>query len=116
MKYSWTPWFLVIAAGVNTCLGNILLKYSRKVAPDPGLLSMLFSPWFMGGIFFYAVNVILFAKALDTLPVSSAYPVLAGLGFLFLSVASFCWLGENLTVYKIIGMALVLAGIVFLSR
>ncbi len=116
MTTAWTPWFLVIAAGLNSCLGNILLKYSRKMAPDPGLFSLLFSPWFMGGMFFYAVNVILFAKALDALPVSSAYPVLAGLGFLFLSIASFCFLEESFTLSKALGMAFVLIGVIFLSR
>ncbi|MDR1578249.1 MAG: hypothetical protein LBT86_08530 [Deltaproteobacteria bacterium] len=37
-------------------------------------------------VIFFGINVILFAKALDKLPVSVAYPVFAGLGFLLATI------------------------------
>jgi multidrug transporter EmrE-like cation transporter len=115
-NFAWWPWLLVVTAGFNTCAGNLLLKYSRQVAPDPGLVSLLFSPYFIGGLFFYGLNVILFAKALDVLPVSSAYPVLAGLGFLLISCTAFLFFGEAITLPKVFGMLLIMAGVVLLAR
>jgi multidrug transporter EmrE-like cation transporter len=107
-------WLLVVLAGINSCAGNVLLKYSRKGAA-PGFLGFLFNPWFIAGLLFYAVNVVLFAKALDSLPVSRAYPVLSGLGFVLLTAASSLLFGEALNVRGILGIVLVFAGIVLLA-
>jgi len=64
----WTAWLLVLTAGINSCIGNLLLKKSRLVARgDEGLFDLLLSPWFIGGLLFYGINVILFAKALEKL-------------------------------------------------
>lgn len=108
-------WLLVLAAGVNSCIGNLLLKQSRLAAREGGLVELLFSPWFLGGLAFYGINVILFAKALDHLPVSSAYPVLAGAGFALLGLASYWVFRERLGAVQIGGMALIVAGIFLLA-
>jgi len=76
-----SSWLLVIAAGVNSCIGNLLLKQSQCTRNADGLVGLLSSPWFVGGLVFYGVNVILFAKALEHLPMSSAYSVLASVAF-----------------------------------
>lgn len=104
-------WLLVLAAGVNSCIGNLLLKQSRVAATDGGLAALLFSPWFIGGLAFYGINVILFAKALDNLPVSAAYPVLAAVGFALLGLASYWVFRERLGAMQVAGMALIVAGI-----
>lgn len=80
-------WLLVFAAGINSCIGNLLLKKAR-MGGETGLLAMLLNPYFLGGMCFYGVNVVLFGKALERLPVSSAYPVLAATGFALLIVAA----------------------------
>ncbi|WP_085027671.1 DMT family transporter [Ensifer aridi] len=111
------PMVLVLAAGLNSCIGNMLLKWSRASLPaDAGLADKLFSMGFIGGLAFYGVNVVLFAKALDSMEVSIAYPILAGSGFAMLMVASHYVFGEPFPPYKWIGLTLVLAGIVFLAR
>lgn len=116
MNAQWIAWLMVLAAGVNSCIGNLLLKKSRLVATDAGLGAMLLSPWFIGGLFFYGVNVILFAKALERLPVSQAYPVLAGAGFALL-VFSASWIfGERLGVSQWAGLFAIMLGIYLLSR
>ncbi len=111
------PLLLVLAAGVNSCIGNLLLKWSRTSAPpDASALAKLLSPGFVGGMAFYAVNVALFAKALDDMEVSVAYPILAGAGFALLAIASGVIFNEPLTLTKAAGMGLILAGIAVLSR
>ena len=108
-------WLLVLSAGVNSCIGNVLLKQSRLVAKDGGLVELMFSPWFLGGLAFYGINVILFAKALDHLPVSAAYPVLAGAGFALLGLASFWLFRERLGAVQVAGMVLIVVGIFLLA-
>ncbi len=111
------PLMFVLAAGVKSCIGNLLLKWSRTSAPpDATTLAKLLSPGFVGGMAFYAVNVVLFAKALDEMEVSVAYPILAGAGFALLAVASGVLFNEPMTLTKAAGMGLILCGIAVLSR
>ncbi|MCA1371318.1 QacE family quaternary ammonium compound efflux SMR transporter [Bradyrhizobium sp. BRP14] len=111
------PIILVFAAGLNSCIGNILLKWSRASLPaHAGLADAFLSPGFLGGLAFYGINVVLFAKALDSIEVSVAYPILAGSGFAMLMVASYYVFGEPLRLHKWIGLALIVAGIIFLAR
>ncbi|CCM80197.1 MULTISPECIES: DMT family transporter [Rhizobium] len=111
------PMVLVFAAALNSCIGNMLLKWSRASLPaDAGVADQFISIGFMGGLTFYGVNVVLFAKALDSMEVSIAYPIMAGSGFAMLMVASYCVFGEPFHPHKWIGLALVLAGIIFLAR
>ncbi len=93
-----------------------MLKKSTLASSDGGLFGLILSPWFIGGLGFYGINVILFAKALTHLDVSVAYPVLAGLGFALLAVASRLLLGEQLTPLRILGIALILGGIYMVAR
>ncbi|MCZ4093649.1 DMT family transporter [Sinorhizobium psoraleae] len=111
------PLVLVLAAGLNSCIGNILLKWSRASLPaDAGMADTVLSPGFVGGLVFYGINVVLFAMALDSMEVSVAYPILAGSGFAMLIVASSYIFGEPFHLHKWIGLALVLAGVIFLTR
>ena len=116
MNSSWGAWSLVFAAAINTCIGNLLLKRSRLEATDSGLVSLLFSPWFLGGLVFYGINVILFAKALDKLPVSTAYPVFAGIGFGLIAIAGSWLFKEHLSLNHWIGLGFILAGMIIMSR
>ncbi|MER8511272.1 SMR family transporter [Mesorhizobium sp. M0894] len=107
----------VLAAGLNSCIGNLLLKWSRTSLPaNAGLADNFLSIGFMGGLAFYGLNVILFAKGLDSMEISVAYPILAGSGFAMLMIASHYLFGEPFHPHKWIGVALVLAGIVSLIR
>ncbi len=108
-------WALVLAAGVNSCAGNLLLKKARMGA-QTGLVNMVFNPWFIGGLCFYGINVILFAKALDRLPVSSAYPALAGSGFALLSIFAAVFFQERFTALHVLGLAAIFFGIIVLAR
>jgi multidrug transporter EmrE-like cation transporter len=116
LSSSWFDWALIFAAGLNSCIGNLLLKQSRLVTTDTHGLGQLLSPWFLGGLAFYGINVVLFARALDKLPVSTAYPVLAGSSFALLILASRYFFDEHLNLSQFIGLSTVLLGIVLLSR
>lgn len=116
MNFPWSAWILVFAASVNTCIGSLLLKRSRLESTDPSLLSLLLSPWFLSALVFYGINVVLFAKALDKLPVSTAYPVFAGIGFGLIAIAGSCLFREHLNLNQLVGLGVILAGIIIMSR
>ncbi len=114
---SFSTLLLILLAGVNTCIGNILLKKSRMVAlPDAGFIEKMFSPWFLAGLVFYGINVVLFAKALDGAPVSVAYPLLALTGFCLIIFSAAFIFGEKLGMAQYLGVALALLSIFLLSR
>ncbi|BDU57281.1 hypothetical protein LMORI2_02630 [Limnohabitans sp. MORI2] len=77
---------------------------------------MILNPYFIAGLVFYGINVLLFAKALEVLPVSVAYPVLAGGGFLLLVFTSSILLGEVVGLYQGFGILLILTGVILLAN
>ncbi|WP_309235867.1 MULTISPECIES: DMT family transporter [Planktothrix] len=113
---NWISWSLVLIAAMNTGIGNLLLKKSRLEAPDPSILTLLLSPWFMAAILVYGINLIVFAKALDRLPVSIAYPVFAAIGFSLVALMGSLFLGERVGLNQMIGLSFIVAGIVIMSR
>ncbi|MEL7037906.1 MAG: SMR family transporter [Cyanobacteria bacterium J06592_8] len=116
MNLNLSGWTFLLIAAVNNSMGSLLLKKSRLVATDNSLVGLLFSPWFIAGLCVYGINVIFFAKALEKLPVSAAYPVFAGIGFGLISVASGWFFGERLGINQWIGLGMILAGIIMMSR
>jgi len=109
-------WLLVIIASVNTTIGNLLLKKSRVNPDDYSFIGLTTSPWFIAGVTFYGINVIFFAKALEKLPLSIAYPVLAGLGFVFITLTAKYVFNESLIYWQYLGISFILIGIMFLSQ
>jgi multidrug transporter EmrE-like cation transporter len=108
---------LVILAGLNSCLGNLALKQSRTTTlPDADFFSKMLNGYFVLGLVFYGINVVLFAKALDSASVSVAYPVLAGSGFAMLAVASTIVFNERLNVQQVAGLIVIVVGIAMLVR
>jgi len=53
--------------------------------------------------------------ALSKAPVSTAYPMLS-LGYIVVACVSVLWLGETLSPAKMLGIALICAGVVLVSR
>lgn len=109
-------WVYVFLAGLNSTIGNLLLKKSSEAV---GSIIWSFIPlniWFISGLMFYGLNVLLFAKALQNLEVAAAYPVLAGISFCLLPVASLILFNERLSAVRYIGIVVVLLGIYLLTK
>jgi multidrug transporter EmrE-like cation transporter len=64
----------------------------------------------------FGINIIIFTKSLDKIPISVAYPVLAGLGFSLLAITGNLLFGERLAGVQLWGVGLILAGIIMVSR
>jgi multidrug transporter EmrE-like cation transporter len=70
---------------------------------------------FWAGMMCYAFSVCVWLAALSKAPVSVAYPMLS-LGYVVVAAVSAMWLGESLTLAKVLGIGLICAGVVLVSR
>jgi len=116
LNLPWTAWILLLAAGINSCIGNLMLKQSQIATENLGMQALFFSPWLLGSLLFHGANVILFTKALDKIPVSIAYPILAGSGFLLLTISAHWLFHERLSLTQIFGLFSVIVGIILMSQ
>ncbi|HVC49516.1 MAG TPA: SMR family transporter [Burkholderiales bacterium] len=97
---------LLLKAGVNR-IGHFsysfanLLPIGWKIALEPHIL---------GGLGLYVISVGVWIMALSRVPVSIAYPMLS-IGYVVNAVAAWYWLGESVTVIRIIGMAVIIFGV-----
>jgi multidrug transporter EmrE-like cation transporter len=75
---------------------------------------VLTNKFVMGGFFLYGLGALVWLGVLSRWDVSKAYP-LVGLGFLF-TVAIGLMTGEQVTMARGIGVALICAGVVLVAR
>ena len=106
--------YLVIAFLLNS-FANVLLKMSAST----GIVLNSYSPlvlireniFFLSGLAIFALNVIFYALALRSLPLSLAYPVMVVGSFMLVSTFSFFYFRETITLLQIIGYIAILGGI-----
>jgi multidrug transporter EmrE-like cation transporter len=107
----------LLLAGVSTTIANLLLKQSRLVmVPDIPWYEKFFTLYFIGAMIFFVINLGLFTIALDEIPISVGYPILAASGFSMLAVSAAMIFGEHFGPWQITGVLLVLAGIFALAQ
>lgn len=70
---------------------------------------------FWTGMACYAASVCVWLAALSKAPVSTAYPMLS-LGYVAVAAVSVGWLGESMPPAKVLGIALICAGVILVSR
>ena len=111
------PFLLIFLAALNSTIGNLLLKLSRETASSQSSsLAGYLSISFIGAVFFYGLNLVIFAKALDLLQLNIAYPILASLGFIMLIASSAYFFGESINFYQLIGLLLAIIGIFLMAN
>lgn len=122
---SWIIWVLILTGvGLNAAAQLLLKVATRPLAHvsqfSLGILSdsamiLLKSPSFWAGMVCYGASVCVWLAALSKAPVSTAYPMLS-LGYVAVATVSFLWLGESMGPAKVLGIALICAGVVLVSR
>jgi multidrug transporter EmrE-like cation transporter len=118
-------WALILTGvGLNASAQLLLKVATRPLAHftvfdfdtlSSSLLILFKSPPFWAGMLCYAASICVWVAALSKAPVSTAYPMLS-LGYVVVAFASVLWLGETLSVPKVLGIALICAGVVLVSR
>jgi multidrug transporter EmrE-like cation transporter len=110
------PWLFMVGSACCNSAGSILLKQSRLVAVSSSFLTTLMSPWFLAALVIYTTGLLLFANALDHLPVSVAAPFSTGFGFLLTTILSHHLFGEQLSVNQLAALSLIFAGVIVITR
>jgi len=117
--------FLIIIAAFLTMAANLmmrhgLLRVGGAVLDErgvPGLVWSLARQWtFVVGFLSYGLAAIVWFKVLSIAEVSSSYPILVGLTFILVTVGAVLWFRESINAIKILGIAVILAGIVLVAK
>jgi len=99
-------WIYLIIAILTEVVGTTMMKASQgltKIVPAVLMFVM------------YAISFIFMALALKKLEVSTAYAIWSGLGTALISAIGIYWFHESLTLPKVVGTGLVIAGVVLLN-
>ena len=122
---SWITWVLILTGVGLNAAAQLLLKVATRplahfsefsadtLSSSMGIL--ITSPSFWAGMVCYATSVCVWLAALAKAPVSTAYPMLS-LGYVVVAAVSVLWLGESMGPGKMLGIALICAGVILVSR
>jgi multidrug transporter EmrE-like cation transporter len=116
---------VVLCAGI-VVLANLALRvgldrsgvvpFARGIVGLPGdVLTMLLEPIFCLAVVLYGFSMLLWLRLVATEPLSLAYPMLAAVTFVSLSVASVFLLAEPMGLRKTVGLAAIVVGFFLLS-
>lgn len=115
--------FLLLAgSAVFNASANTLMKLAfghQKDLLDGGavnaVLRIVFNPWAVAGVGCFGISFIFLSAALTRTDLSLAYPFMAGLVFLLVLGVSVIFFSEQVTLWRLAGMAAILAGIWLIS-
>lgn len=112
---NYTGWLLVLGAAAANGAANLLIKRSAMSSGD-AVLAQYLSPWFLIGIVFFAVSVVVYANALQSIAVSVGYPVLVGVSTVLVLACSAALLNEAVGAMQLAGVILIIAGVALVAR
>ena len=89
-----------VLAGIELRASNAMLIAGRLVLNAP----------IIGGLFCYAISVVVWILALSRVEVSVAYPMLS-VGYVVNALAAWWLFGENLSAMRMAGVGIILIGV-----
>ena len=106
---------------VLNALANILMKVAMlKQAKTTDIITMvkqsLTNPVLFLGLISFALALVAYCFVLAKINLSIAYPLMTSLGFLIVILASWLFLGENITRIQIVGFTCIIAGVWMVAR
>ena len=75
------------------------------------LKAAVVSPWVIGGVVCFALNLGAYYYALTKLEVSMAYPIMVSVGYAIIVCGAAVWFAEKLNVWQWVGVGVILAGV-----
>jgi multidrug transporter EmrE-like cation transporter len=122
---SWVTWGLILTGVGLNAAAQLLLKVATKPMAQfnafnadtltDSIMILSKSVPFWSGMLCYGASVCVWVAALTKAPVSTAYPMLS-LGYVVVAAISVAWLGETMTLPKMLGIALICTGVLLVSR
>jgi multidrug transporter EmrE-like cation transporter len=108
---------LSVAAQFSLKAGMSSDGMKEVLAQPPSVRTIFFvlaDKYVLGGFVLYGLGAVVWLGVLSKWDVSKAYP-LVGLGFVFTLVVGYL-LGEQVTLTRVLGVALICAGVVLVGR
>jgi len=116
---------LLLVSVTFNVTANILLKKGvlafggisgQKANLIPELLKAIATPYLWIGLTLYGMSFLIWLRVLTFNDLSRAYPIFATIVFLTTTVGSMIFLKENISILRVIGMVIMLAGIYIVAR
>lgn len=116
--------FFIFATIIFTVYSQLVMRWQVMAAgPLPVdtsgkasyVINLLFTPWVLSGIVATFLAGVSWMLAMTKFEISYAYPFVS-LNYILVLVAAFFLFNETLSVTKLIGSALVVVGVVVVSR
>ena len=108
-------------ASFSFLLAGVLLNASAQLLLKAGTnamplgLGLALEPHILGGLACYAISVVVWIVALSRVPVSIAYPMLS-IGYVVNALAAWQLLGESLSLLRLAGTGVIIAGVFMVAR
>ena len=117
-------YLLIFITILGTVIGQIILKYGQSSLFYPkewnikqifsALLNNLFSIYFILAILFALIGALAWSLVIQKFNLSFAYPFMS-LTYILIFLACYFLFKEPINIYQIIGMACIVAGIIFIG-
>lgn len=117
--------WLVILSALCTVVANLMMRGgilrngSFTLSLDAlrsQMLSLARQPLFVLGVIFYALAALLWFDVLSREKLSTSYPLLVSLTFVFVTLGAMVFFHEQISWQKVVGLAVILLGIVLVAR
>lgn len=110
-----TGWLMLVVSIVLNVAGNLFVKQFSATTEIRGPADYLSLPFALG-IASFGLGVIFYGRALRNIPIVLAYPIQVGACILIIALFAAAVFGERLGLRDALGILLIAAGIVLLSR
>lgn len=107
--------FLSLAIMFNVA-ANYLLKAKADKIDTTSIISQLLSVPFITVIVLFGMNLLLYSRAVKSMELSVAYPILVGSSVVAIHLLSLYVLGEKESWVRAVGAGLIVVGVLIVSR
>src|SRR3989339_1660329 len=116
---------LLLTSVTFNVTANILLKTGvksiggisgNKASLITELAKAATSPFIIGGLMLYGLSFVIWLRVLTFNDLSRAYPIFATIVFMFTTIGSIKFLNEDISILRIVGIAVMLLGIFIVAR
>lgn len=112
---------LILLSVLLNCAAQLLIRKGMLVEGEVGMQnmlshvsSMITNIWLWGAMLCFLGSVLLWIVVLSRVEVSYAY-VFNSIGYVVLTICAYWLFDESMSVYKIVGMAVVILGLIIMS-
>lgn len=112
---------LILLSVLLNCAAQLMIRKGMLIEGEVGMQnllshlgSMITNVWLWGAMICFLGSILLWIVVLSRVEVSYAY-VFNSIGYVVLTVCAYWLFDESISVYKIVGMAVVIVGLIIMS-